>query len=513
MAEYPETADGTLVVMVCRARHLPNRRKLDKQSPYVLLRLNTVAKKTPALFRAGQTPEWTHEIRFQLSRDRKPIMRLDVLDETKSDPTPIGGTEIDCLAVFLDPANLQESGKYILDGWHDLSFKDKYAGKIFLEMTFYPSAPVPPPKLSQSVSSHAFALEPAETWENEDSFRRLAPAAPQHSVNVSNDVFVASPPQKTPFFRSSDPEPRVHDESVFVESPPKQKTGRLAKLKDKFMAKEPITGLWAHDNKVPSSNLKKHSHTAHKSYHEPSPLDNLDDLLAEIGLLLPPPDSLLPVAPPPPPPHSVSGSLSVDGQRLKAYGNNYSPARSPEQRFAMDRSGSLSPTKTRRKPPPDIVPPLDTTSIPFSAENFQLDADEPDLLPTKVYHMDQPVKSLTVMATDRERHALNPNEIDPRYYAPTPSEHLSRSTRLQGATKRFEDSDTQSAGYLGEGTWNLPPGNKFSPSVFQRINTENENDDDHKPPVPPKIPAGLSEKEYYVLDKDSYLKDINGRRF
>ncbi|KAM9887565.1 hypothetical protein OXX79_013539, partial [Metschnikowia pulcherrima] len=84
-----DTAEGTLVVMVCRARHLPNRRKLDKQSPYVLLRIHSVAKKTPAHFRAGQTPEWTHEIRFDLTRDRKPLMRLDVLDETKNDPTPI----------------------------------------------------------------------------------------------------------------------------------------------------------------------------------------------------------------------------------------------------------------------------------------------------------------------------------------------------------------------------------------------------------------------------------------
>lgn len=62
------SADGTLVVMVIRAKHLPNRRKLDKQSPYVIARIGTVAQKTAADFRAGQTPSWTHEMRFQISQ-------------------------------------------------------------------------------------------------------------------------------------------------------------------------------------------------------------------------------------------------------------------------------------------------------------------------------------------------------------------------------------------------------------------------------------------------------------
>ena len=31
--------------------------------------------KTLAAFRAGQTPEWTHEMRFELSRE-KPILKL-----------------------------------------------------------------------------------------------------------------------------------------------------------------------------------------------------------------------------------------------------------------------------------------------------------------------------------------------------------------------------------------------------------------------------------------------------
>ncbi|OBA21125.1 hypothetical protein METBIDRAFT_41191 [Metschnikowia bicuspidata var. bicuspidata NRRL YB-4993] len=507
MADFPETADGTLVVMVCRARHLPNRRKLDKQSPYVLLRINTVAQKTPAHFRAGQTPEWTHEIRFQLSRDRKAVMRLDVLDETKADPTPIGGTDIDCASVFLNPANLQESGKYILDGWHDLSFKDRYAGKIFLEMTFYPSAPMVPPKLVHSASALKLLPEAPDGPANDDLLRHLAPAAPTAPGTAAHDVFVSSPPRKQHFFHSAGPEPAPPDATVFVEGT-RPKTSRLAKLKDKFMAKEPITGLWAHDAK-PGPRRRSHGDSGESLMPAPTPLDNFEELLLEMGIYPPTEQNSngasarLPLSSaPPPPPHSASGDV-----------------KSPERPANMQTASLPSPPKSRRKPPPGVtdhspLPFLDTTNIPFSADNFQLDAGPSDLLPTKVFHMDRPVKSLTVLDTDRESHPVNPNEIDPRYYAPTPSEHLSSSSNWQNTPKRFEESATHDSGYLGEGSWSMPknPKGKFSPSVFQRINLENAGEE-NKPPVPPKIPSGLSEKEYYVLDKDKYLKDINGRRF
>ena len=320
------------------------------------------------------------------------------------------------------------------------------------------------------------------------------------------------------------------DDSVFVENSA-PKPSRFTKLKSKFLAKEPITGLWAHDQRQVAESGPKASTVLSDDellLNAPSPLDNLDDLSAEIGLNMAPsgylpqiPDSdIAPPPPPPPPPHSASASVSSEPHRP-----TYTPHagrsphrydRSPELMLAA-KSASLSPPKNRRKPPPDLaglMPVLDTTNIPFSADNFQLDAAHDDLMPTKVYHMDTPVKLLTVMASDREKHSLNPNEIDPRFYAPTPSEHLSKSTLLQSKNRRFEDSGTYDSGYVGEGKWSLPKHahGKFSPSVFQRIHIENEGDE-NKPPVPPKIPSGLSEREYYVLDKDNYLKDMNGRRF
>ena len=33
-----------------------------------------------------------------------------------------------------------------------------------------------------------------------------------------------------------------------------------------------------------------------------------------------------------------------------------------------------------------------------------------------------------------------------------------------------------------------------------------------KPEVPPKIPKGLTETEYYILEKEKYLRDLRGNR-
>lgn len=49
---------GTLVVVVDRAKNLPNRKTMGKQDPYVAMRLAKEAKKTETDRRGGQTPKW-----------------------------------------------------------------------------------------------------------------------------------------------------------------------------------------------------------------------------------------------------------------------------------------------------------------------------------------------------------------------------------------------------------------------------------------------------------------------
>ena len=49
---------GTLVVVVDRAKNLPNLKTMSKQNPYCAARLGKEAKKTETDHRGGQTPRW-----------------------------------------------------------------------------------------------------------------------------------------------------------------------------------------------------------------------------------------------------------------------------------------------------------------------------------------------------------------------------------------------------------------------------------------------------------------------
>lgn len=469
--------------MVCRAKHLPNRRKLDKQCPYVLLRIGTTAQKTPSDFRAGQTPEWTHECRFTLTRDRKPMMKLDVLDETKNDPTPVGNTEIDCSQVFLDPAHLQEGGKYILDAWHDLQFNGRPAGKIYLEMTFYPSAPVPPPKMGMEEISrtHEVHVRTHNHSHSENGGRGYYSAQEESSpmrnslptrALAADDVFVNE--EAGSRFRRSDPGVPAALEPEGVFSSGKKEPGRFSRLKSRFRALE---AKWdSHSRLGPAEGVPQ----LHPELLYPK-------LLPES--LYPDPNLQISDIPPPPPPHVSLSPSRPHLAILESFGTSSFHSRSPARKLpsrSPERHGS--PT---RKPPPGIS----NTSVPFSADSF---GAEEDSLPTAVYSLGKPVQQLTHSAKPGAPHTLNPHEIDPRFYAPTPLEHM-------GPTKNVREfRESADSGYLGEGKWKM---DRFSPSVFQRVGDENE-----KPAVPPKIPPGLSEKEYYTLERDSYLKDVNGRR-
>lgn len=534
--EDVESADGTLVILVCRAKHLPNRRKLDKQSPYVTLRIGTTAKKTPSHFRAGQTPEWTHEIRFALTRDRRPVMRLDILDETKNDPTPIGTTEIDCAVVFL-PENKRvecdrqgkQIEKYIHDKWYDLQLNGRRAGMIYLEMTFYPSVPVLPPKIS---------LAQYPEHEMEASYRTHTPSpqglaygsparspgrSPARSPNrslISNkdlppapavdDVFVSGEIQKqnrlSAFFRNSNSSHEAsggltpltssadsHDD-VF-DNGKKKKVSAFDKLTRKFQSREPITTLWQPSaeplGEIPALPNNERLITPLSAYE----VDNLDQLERDVQshyYKLPasrsPVNDELDFAPPAPPPHK----------------SQERHARSPDRR--------RSPA---RKPPPSspsIVSDFKKLSvaphlIPFSADQIGLDElDEDAGVPTKVYFMDQQVKLLSAAG---EKSAAN-GAINPKFYAPTPSEHFNKSLRLQNGTVKPQDVSvdyrTHETGYVGEGKWMT---DKFLPSIFDRMPL---NESSNKPQIPPKIPKGMLEMEYYVLEKEKYLKDLSGRR-
>ncbi|KAJ8067217.1 hypothetical protein OCU04_004581 [Sclerotinia nivalis] len=127
---------GTLVVIVDRAKNLPNRKTIGKQDPYCAARLGKEAKKTETDKRGGQTPRWDQELRFTV-HDSPDYYQLKVSvfnDDKRTDL--IGETWINLQDVIV-------AGGGQSDVWHNLNFKGKYAGEIRVEITYYDKRPKP----------------------------------------------------------------------------------------------------------------------------------------------------------------------------------------------------------------------------------------------------------------------------------------------------------------------------------------------------------------------------------
>ncbi|CAG8792639.1 20002_t:CDS:2, partial [Dentiscutata erythropus] len=127
---------GELVVVVIKARNLSARDVIGKGDPFATFRIADMAKRTKTDRRGGQHPEWDEELRFQIMDDsRHKVMKVQVYNEDKREHVLVGDETIKLDEVF-------NSGEW--DAWHEIKFRNKYAGEVFLEMTFY-NAGVPPP--------------------------------------------------------------------------------------------------------------------------------------------------------------------------------------------------------------------------------------------------------------------------------------------------------------------------------------------------------------------------------
>ncbi|KAK9477637.1 C2 domain-containing protein [Lipomyces japonicus] len=149
----PPEEIGTLIAVLLKARHLPNRRTLGKQDPYCTLRLGQNAQSTKIDKRGGQTPFWNHELRFQVT-DADENFKLTVFDDNDGKPELVG----DCI-LELKPA-LAKPSKEGHDKWHELQYKQKYAGEVYIEMTFYRTKPIKQIKLTRSSSTNALSSLP-----------------------------------------------------------------------------------------------------------------------------------------------------------------------------------------------------------------------------------------------------------------------------------------------------------------------------------------------------------------
>ncbi|KAF9076380.1 hypothetical protein BDP27DRAFT_1284103 [Rhodocollybia butyracea] len=156
---------GTLVVVVLKANHLPNKRHIGKQDPYCAVTLNNQTRRTKAIKKGGQHPEWDEEIRFQLYEDDEEPSKTKLNSGTPPPPPPKndkilkikGGTfmKVACYADDAREPDLIGDGLVDLkevitkgesDEWYTLTYKDRFAGKVYLEMTLYSNEPEPPKK-------------------------------------------------------------------------------------------------------------------------------------------------------------------------------------------------------------------------------------------------------------------------------------------------------------------------------------------------------------------------------
>ncbi|KAJ3514566.1 hypothetical protein NLJ89_g2306 [Agrocybe chaxingu] len=149
--------------------HLPNKRHIGKQDPYCLVTVNGEKRRTKAIKRGGQHPEWDEELRFTLFEDVDDVLaRTAHGDGTPPPPPPkdgkrtknIKGGKTMKLACYADdprePDLIGETDvdltevltKGETDEWFTLTNKDKFAGKVYLELTFWSNEPPPEKKVT-----------------------------------------------------------------------------------------------------------------------------------------------------------------------------------------------------------------------------------------------------------------------------------------------------------------------------------------------------------------------------
>ncbi|KAH6655724.1 hypothetical protein BKA67DRAFT_591954 [Truncatella angustata] len=202
---------GTLVLIVDRAKNLPNRKTIGKQDPYCAARLGKEARKTTTDVRGGQTPKWDQELRFPVhdSPDYYQL-KLSVFNDDKRTEL-IGETWIDLRDIIL-PGGGQS------DHWHTLSCKGKYAGEIRIETTYYDTRPKPEkPAAKPKPVASAPELDGGNAASRTPVKRRPLPTNPGNPG--STEPSPAAKPRAAPVQTPPRQQPHAHGSFIPNQSP------------------------------------------------------------------------------------------------------------------------------------------------------------------------------------------------------------------------------------------------------------------------------------------------------
>ncbi|KAG0677959.1 hypothetical protein C6P40_004465 [Pichia californica] len=124
--------NNTLVVVVTKAHGLRNVLKMDKQSPFITIRIQDQEESTKVVARGGQTPTFNNELWFNLDGIEERTLYINAYHQKKNDAKLICSGEVDFSTA------LKRSTIEGYDGWFDLYYQGREAGRIYLEMTYYP---------------------------------------------------------------------------------------------------------------------------------------------------------------------------------------------------------------------------------------------------------------------------------------------------------------------------------------------------------------------------------------
>lgn len=181
---------GTLVVVVDRAKNLPNRKTMGKQNPYCAARLGKEAKKTETDKRGGQTPKWDQEMRFTV-HDSPDYYQLKVSVFNDDRKTEMIGETWVALERIIVPGGGQN------DLWHQLNCKGRFAGEIRIELTYYDTRPKEP-RLEERRQSSTVNGTPGH--EREGSVGLSGPRQPKPAKRrpLPADPTMADPTRSSP---------------------------------------------------------------------------------------------------------------------------------------------------------------------------------------------------------------------------------------------------------------------------------------------------------------------------
>ncbi|PWN48297.1 hypothetical protein IE53DRAFT_389512 [Violaceomyces palustris] len=181
---------GTLVCVVLKAKNLPNKRSIGKQDPYCVLGYEGEQQKTKPDKRGGQHPTWDEQLHFEIYDDME-----DALKKTSAAAKAKGGAKVLKVACYADDSKEPEligegmvdltdtlrTGEF--DEWVTIKAKDRYAGEVYLELTFYSSAA--PPKKKKVIQPQVSGTDTyggAGTFEGIDGLDEPPAAPPKNSA-------------------------------------------------------------------------------------------------------------------------------------------------------------------------------------------------------------------------------------------------------------------------------------------------------------------------------------------